>query len=144
MMMKVVMRFVLTACCVLVCAEAARACGCEPLAAKESKKVSEAVFTATVIDSHKEMSPDGEEWRVRLKVEEHWKGDPRDEEIIYTAGECMVKFAPGDRLLVFAALQAGRGRLITDVCRGTRPVEQSAEALTTLGKPKKRRVREGN
>ncbi|HYN85450.1 MAG TPA: hypothetical protein VER32_09365 [Pyrinomonadaceae bacterium] len=143
-MTRAVSRFLLTACCLVACAEAARACGCEPLAAKESKKVSEAVFTATVVESHKEMSPDGEEWRVKLKVEDHWKGDPREEEIVYTSGDCMVRFAPGQRLLVFAARQAGRGRLITDVCRGTAPVELTSEALAKLGKPKKRPSREGN
>ena len=138
-MMKMMSRVFLAACCVAACAEAARACGCEPLTAKESKKASEAVFTATVIDAHRERGADGEEWRVRLSVEDFWKGDPGDEVVVYTAGECMVTFEPGKKYLVFAARQAGRGRLITEVCRNTAALDLRSEELTKLGKPKARR-----
>jgi len=139
MMVKMVSRIFLAACCVAACAEAARACGCEPLTTKEAKKTSEAVFTGTVIDSYRERGADGEEWRVRLSVEDFWKGDPGEEVIVYTASDCMVTFEPGKKYLVFAARQAGRGRLITDVCRSTATLDTRSEELAKLGKPKQRR-----
>lgn len=142
MMKKMLGRIILAACCVAACAERARACGCEPLTAKESKKQAEAVFTGTVIDSHRERGADGEEWRVRLSVEDFWKGDPGEEVILYTSGECMVTFEPGKKYLVFAARQPGRGRLTTEVCHNTAPLDARAEDVTKLGKPKQRRPRE--
>ena len=143
MMKKMLSRIFLAACCLAACAEAASAaCGCEPLTAKESKKQAEAVFTGTVIDAYKERSTEGEEWRVRLSVEDFWKGDPGEEVIVYTAGECMVNFEPGKKYLVFAARQAGRGRLITEVCRNTATLDARSEELSKLGKPKQRRPKE--
>lgn len=139
MMKKMLSRMFLAACCLAACADVARACGCEPLTTKESKKTSEVVFTGAVIDSYRERGADGEEWRVRLSVEDFWKGDPGEEVIVYTSGECMVTFEPGKKYLVFAARQAGRGRLITEVCRNTAPLDARTEELAKLGKPKQRR-----
>lgn len=142
MRMKIISRVVTAACLAAAVAESASACGCEPLAAKESKKRSEVVFSGTVIDSHKELSPDGEEWRVRLKVENFWKGEPGEEVIVYTAGECMVRFGQGENHLVFAARQEGRGRLITDACRNSGPLELHSGEVEKLGKPKRRPPKE--
>ena len=140
MMKKMLGRMFLAACCLAACAVSASAeCGCEPLTTKESKKTAEAVFTGTVIDSHRERGADGEEWRVRLSVEDFWKGDPGEEVIVYTSGECRVTFEPGKKYLVFAARQPGRGRLSTEVCHNTATLDARAEEPAKLGKPKQRR-----
>ena len=141
-------RIVAATCAVLVCAPAALPANsesdvkCPVYAVKPAIKSADTIFVGAVVSSHREIGPDGEEWRVRLKVEDYWKGEPDEDQIVYTSGNCPVSFEAGQRYLVYARRQEGRGRLITDITMKTGPADGAAEDLTKLGKPKLRRPKE--
>lgn len=130
---------VLAACAWLACPQLALACKCVPASTGEARKRAEVVFVGTVIDSQRELSPNGLEWRVRLKVEDFWKGDVKDEVVVYTdTSDCAVSFEVGKKYLVYARRQEGRGRLFTHLCMKTGPADAAAEDLAKLGRPKQR------
>lgn len=135
---------VLAACCLMALGEAASACVCDPnLTTKKLRGQAEAVFAGTVLESHREFGPDGLEWRVRLKVDDFWKGDLGEEVIVYTdASDCAVSFERGQKYLVFARRQEGRGRLVTNVCMKSGPLDSRAEDVAKLGRPRQRPARE--
>jgi hypothetical protein len=141
-------RIVAATCAVLMCAPAALSGNsqsdvkCQTHGVKEAIKGADTIFVGTVVSSHREIGPDGEEWRVRLKVEDYWKGEPDEDQIVYTRGGCHVSFEAGKRYLVYARRQEGRGRLITDHEMKTGPADGAAEDLAKLGKPKLRRPRD--
>lgn len=138
--MKLMLKLLLIACAAsLVGAtttSAFAACPCEPLTVSKARDRAEAVFVGTVVESYREMTADGFEWRVRLRVEQTWKGVGRDELIVYTSGDCMLTFDAGKKYLVFAHRQEGRGRLVTDSCMKTALLDASADDLQKLGKSK--------
>lgn len=135
---KAALRLTLVACCFLLGGANALACPCEPQPVAKAKKRAEAVFAGTVVESYRELSPSGLEWRVRLRIEQSWKGATGDELIVYTFGDCAVSFEAGQKYLVYAQRQEGRGRLITDTCMKTAAFGASADDLNKLGKPKER------
>jgi hypothetical protein len=118
---------------------ASAACSCEPLTVSKARDRAEAVFVGTVVESFREVTANGFEWRVRLRVEQTWKGaSDADEVIIYTSGDCMISFDAGKKYLVFARRQDGRGRLVTDSCMKTASLDASADDVQKLGKSKER------
>jgi hypothetical protein len=134
-MMRTTLRIILlAACCLPLACEDALACLCKPLTPGEARKRAEAVFVGTVLESSKELTQGGFEWRVRLSVEQSWKGADGDEVIIYVSNDdCSVAFEKGKRYLVYARRQEGRGRLVTDVCSRTRLAEVGSDDLQKLG-----------
>jgi hypothetical protein len=143
--MKMMLKLILAACAapLLVVGSSARsasaACSCEPLTVSKARDRAEAVFVGTVVESFREVTANGFEWRVRLRVEQTWKGaGDGDELIVYTSGDCMISFDAGKKYLVFARRQEGRGRLITDSCMKTATLDASADDLQKLGKSKER------
>ncbi|HYO63252.1 MAG TPA: hypothetical protein VER08_06300 [Pyrinomonadaceae bacterium] len=134
------LRLVLAACCAAACAPRAFACSCELTTMSKAKGRAEVVFAGTVLDSHRERSAEGtdaHEWRVRLSVEQRWKGDGEGTVVVYTSGTCRSDFEAGRKYLVFARRQEGRGRLTTDTCMMTRRLESASdEDLRKLGKAK--------
>lgn len=142
--MKTFARLIIVACCLTAAAEAAYGCVCDPeMTTKKAKERAEAVFSGTVVESHREMSPGGMEWRVRIKVDDFWKGDVGEEVIVYTdESDCAARFEAGRKYLVFARRQEGRGRLVTDTCMKTAPLDAGSEDVAKLGRPKRRAPRE--
>jgi hypothetical protein len=139
-MKAVLLKIVLAACCAAVCAPRAWACKCEAVSLSKAKGRAEVVFAGTVLDSHRERTAEGFEWRVRLSVEQSWKGDAGEAVVVYTSGGCEVTFEAGKRYLVFARRQEGRGRLVTDLCMMTRLLDSSSEEdLRGLGKAKQKK-----
>ena len=138
--MKTTLKLILLVCCLAAHAPAARAaCACEQMNVSKAKGRAEVVFVGAVVDSHRERTAAGFEWRVRLSVEQSWKGEAADEFVVYTGGKCATQFEPGKRYLVFARRQEGRGRLTTDSCMRTTPFEAATEEdLRRLGKAKSR------
>jgi len=119
---------------------AAATCGCKKsLTPNEARKAAEAVFVGTVVESYRERTPGGYEWRVRLSVEQAWKGAECDDVVVYvTSGDCSVSFETGKRYLVYARRQEGRGRLVTDSCTRTAPFDAGSEDLQKLGAGRQR------
>ena len=139
--MKLTLKLLLAVCALATArVEAAAAtCACaEPLTVSKAKDRAEAIFVGTVVESHREMTAQGFEWRVRLRVEQTWKGAADDEIVIYTLGDCAITFEPGKKYLVFARRQDGRGRLVTDACMKTAPLDASADDVQRLGRSKER------
>jgi hypothetical protein len=127
----------LAACCFAPQAARGASAGCEckkSLTPAEARKQAEAVFVGTVVESHRERTPGGYEWRVKLSVEQSWKGADEDTVVVYVAGDdCAVAFEAGKRYLVYARRQEGRGRLVTDTCARTAAFESGSEDLQKLG-----------
>jgi len=119
---------------------AAAPCDCKKsLTPAEARKAAEAVFVGAVVESHRELTQGGYEWRVRLSVEQSWKGAEGDDVVVYvTNADCSVSFEAGKRYLVYARRQEGRGRLVTDSCTRTAPFEAGSEDLQKLGAGKQR------
>ena len=143
--MRATLRIILlAACCLPLGARGAgAACECKKsLTPSEARKAAEAVFVGTVVESHRELTQGGFEWRVRLSVEQSWKGADEGELIVYvTGGDCAVSFEAGKRYLVYARRQEGRGRLVTDSCARTAPFEAGSEDLQKLGAGKQHAVK---
>ena len=115
---------------------ASAACDCKKsLTPGEARKQAEAVFVGTVVESHRELTQGGFEWRVKLSVEQSWKGAEADEVVIYVTknDDCAVSFEAGKKYLVYAWRQEGRGRLMTNACSRTRLAEVGSEDLQKLG-----------
>jgi hypothetical protein len=142
--MKLMLKLILAACAASLLvggaatASAPAACSCESLTVSKAKDRAEAVFVGTVVESFREVTANGFEWRVRLRVEQSWKGAGEDELIVYTSGDCMISFDAGKKYLVFARRQEGRGRLVTDSCMKTATLDASADDVQKLGKSKER------
>jgi hypothetical protein len=118
---------------------AAATCECKKsLTPNEARKAAEAVFVGTVVESHRELTQGGYEWRVRLSVEQSWKGAEGGDVVLYVTNDCPVSFEDGKRYLVYARRQEGRGRLVTDSCTRTAPFDAGSEDLQKLGAGKQR------
>ena len=72
------------------------------------------------------------------RIPKTWKGATDDEIVIYTLADCAIAFESGKRYLVFARRQDGRGRLVTDTCMKTAPLDASADDVQRLGRSKER------
>jgi hypothetical protein len=142
-MMRTTLSVILLAAC-LAPADA-RAAGCEckkSLTPSEARKQSEAVFVGTVVEAHRERTQGGYEWRVKLSVEQSWKGADGEDVIVYVLGDdCAVSFEAGKRYLVYARRQEGRGRLVTDSCARTTAFDAGSEDLQKLGAGRQRAAR---
>ncbi|MCA1815203.1 MAG: hypothetical protein LC746_02120 [Acidobacteria bacterium] len=141
--MKLTLKLLLVVCALALArveaAAAAATCACaESPTVSKAKDRAEAVFVGTVVESHREMTAQGFEWRVRLRVEQTWKGATDDEIVIYTLGDCALTFETGKKYLVFARRQDGRGRLVTDTCMKTAPLDASADDVQRLGRSRER------
>ena len=137
-MMRTTLRVILlAACCFAPHAARGASAGCEckkSLTPNEARKQAEAVFVGTVVESHRERTPGGFEWRVRLSVEQSWKGADEETVIVYVSGDdCAVSFEAGKHYLVYARRQEGRGRLVTDSCARTAVFDAGSEDLQKLG-----------
>src|SRR5947209_19479821 len=136
-MTKATLGIIVLAACFVPHAARGASAGCEckkSLTPNEARKQAEAVFVGTVAESHRERTQGGYEWRVRLSVEQSWKGADEDDVIVYVAGDdCSVSFEAGKRYLVYARRQGGRGRLATDSCARTTTFEAGSEDLQKLG-----------
>jgi hypothetical protein len=119
---------------------AAATCECKKsLTPNEARKVAEAVFVGTVVEANRERTQGGYEWRVKLSIEQAWKGSDEGEVVVYVLGDdCAVSFEAGKRYLVYARRQEGRGRLVTDSCARTAPFDAGSEDLQKLGAGKQR------
>jgi hypothetical protein len=119
---------------------AAATCECKKsLTPNEARKAAEAVFAGTVVEVNRERTQGGYEWRVKLSVEQSWKGGDEGEVVVYVLGDdCAVSFEAGKRYLVYARRQEGRGRLVTDSCTRTAPFDAGSEDLQKLGASKQR------
>ncbi|HYY96411.1 MAG TPA: hypothetical protein VE713_18040, partial [Pyrinomonadaceae bacterium] len=124
-------------------AAAAAACSCaESLTVSKAKDRAEAVFVGTVVEANRERTQGGYEWRVKLSVEQAWKGSDEGEVVVYVLGDdCAVSFEAGKRYLVYARRQEGRGRLVTDSCARTALFDAGSEDLQKLGAGKQRAAR---
>ena len=137
--MKATLKLIPAFCLAAVTSAAAYACPCEQLSVSKAKGRAEVVFVGAVVGSHRERTAAGFEWRARLSVEQTWKGEERDEFVVYTSGECATPFEAGKKYLVFARRQEGRGRLTTDSCMRTTVLEAASEEdLRKLGRAKTR------
>jgi hypothetical protein len=136
-MMRTTLRIILLAACLAPQGARAAGAGCEckkSLTPAEARKAAEAVFVGTVVESHRERTQGGYEWRVKLSVEQSWKGADEGEAVVYVLGDdCAVSFEAGKRYLVYARRQDGRGRLVTDTCSRTVPFDAGSEDLQKLG-----------
>ena len=136
-MMRTTLKIIVLAACFVPHAARGASAGCEckkSLTPAEARKQAEAVFVGTVVESHRERTQGGYEWRVKLSVEQSWKGAGEDDVIVYVAGDdCSVPFEAGKRYLVYARRQEGRGRLATDSCARTTTFEAGSEDLQKLG-----------
>lgn len=144
-MMRATLSVILFAafCLALTVRSASAACDCKKgLTPGEARKQAEAVFVGTVIESRRELSAGGFEWRVKLSVEQSWKGAEEGEMIVYVpGGDCAVSFEAGKKYLVYARRQEGRGRLVTDSCARTALFEAGSEDLLKLGAGKQHGVK---
>jgi hypothetical protein len=83
--------------------------------------------------------------RVRLKVEEAFKGVPGDKVVLYTGwggGDCGYGFRRGSRYLVYG--RDSYGDLYTGICLATKAMEDAAGEIEILRRLSKRRVRPEN
>jgi hypothetical protein len=144
--MRATLRIIILAACCLPFGlrDASAACDCQKsLTPGEARKQAEAVFVGTVTESHRELIAGGFEWRVKLSVEQSWKGADEDEVIIYVGKneDCTFSFEAGKKYLVYAWRQEGRGRLMTNTCSRTRLAEAGSEDLQKLGAGKQHVVK---
>jgi hypothetical protein len=140
-MMRTTLRIIMLAACLApAAARGASPCDCKKsLTPNDARKAADAVFVGTVVESYRERTPGGYEWRVRLSVEQAWKGAEGDDVIVYvTNADCSVSFEAGKRYLVYARRQEGRGRLVTDSCTRTAPFDAGSEDLQKLGAGRQR------
>lgn len=142
-MMRTTLSVILLAACLAPVSARAAACDCKKsLTPSEARKQAEAVFVGTVVEAHRERTQGGYEWRVRLSVEQSWKGADGDDAIVYVLGDdCAVSFEAGKRYLVYARRQEGRGRLVTDSCTRTTAFDAGSEDLQKLGAGRQRAAR---
>lgn len=134
--MRATLRIILLAACLAPAARGATPCDCKKsLTPNEARKAADAVFVGTVVESHRELAPGGYEWRVRLSVEQAWKGAEGDDVIVYVVKneDCTFSFEAGKKYLVYAWRQEGRGRLVTNACARTAPFDAGSEDLQKLG-----------
>ena len=143
--MRSTLRIVLLAACLAPTGVRGAPAPCEckkSLTPGEARRQAEAVFVGTAVESHRELTQGGFEWRVRLSVEQTWKGGDEGELVVYvTGGDCAVSFEAGKRYLVYARRQEGRGRLATDSCARTTTFEAGSEDLQKLGAGKQHGVK---
>jgi hypothetical protein len=118
------------------------ACLCEggsrKAAFNRARKNATVIFVGRAVDVHNGITRgefDG--WRVKLAVEQYWKGQVANEMIIFTAGGCAAYFEVGRDYLVFAYIHRGEDHLSTDVCMQTGLVRYSSYNLKRLGRGKK-------
>lgn len=89
---------------------------------------SDGVFEGRV----QEVTPDGATVRVTLEVVQHWKGVESERAVVETsAAGCGVPFTEETSWLVYARRRAEGWT--TDLCTGTRRIEDAGEALAALG-----------
>ena len=72
---------------------------------------------------------------VYVRVLRVWKGEILPDTTLFTSlgnGDCGYPFESGREYLVYAHRYPS-GRLVTNICRRTRPIELAAEDLTALG-----------
>src|SRR5574341_565310 len=128
----------------LLSVQSAFACLCEGGSPKKAfnraRKKSSIIFVGRAVDVHNGITH-GEfpGWRIKLKVESFWKGQPTEEVVVFTGpGDCAAHFQVGDEYLVLAYVPEGKEYLYTDVCMRTGLVRYSADDLKWLGKPRRR------
>jgi len=104
-----------------------------------ARKKATIIFVARAVDVHNGIT-NGEfpGWRIKLKVERYWKGQPAEDVIVFTGpGDCAAHFQVGDEYLVLAYVPEGKEHLYTDVCMRTGLIRYSADDLKWLGKAKR-------
>ena len=124
-----VLPLLLAAACALAHPPRAAACECMNYSVAKAKRLSKVVFLGTVLES------DGD--RVaRMAVEKLWKGENVPEYRVHPGyGTCTGGLDVGRTYLVYAYWEDEKGRLATDICMRTRPVEYTDD-VKRLGKPK--------
>jgi hypothetical protein len=116
----------------------ARACSCIKLSPSEGLSSSHAVFTGevTAIEPNQATRFGGLE--ITLHVERVWKGDPKREIKVHTAGSsaaCGYTFVKGETYLVYA-LRDDADPMRVSLCSRTALVKNAKEDLSFLGDPK--------
>jgi len=119
--------------------QSAEACTCRPTPegysiskqVREARSAAGAVFTGEVVEITE--SSDGYYVAVRMKVASKWKGVKSKEVVVYTGrggGDCGYSFSVGGKYLVYASRM--EGRLFTNICQRTTPIQYAAEDLAVL------------
>jgi hypothetical protein len=129
--------------CLMFFAASVSACMCEGGSQKKAfnhaKKKATVIFVGRAIEVVNGITR-GEflGWRVKLKVDQYWKGQFSQEITVFTGpNDCAAHFAVGDEYLVFAYVPEREDHLYTDVCMRTGLVRYSAADLKWLGKSKR-------
>jgi hypothetical protein len=123
--------------------QSAFACLCEGGSSKKAfnraRKKADVIFVGRAVDVHNGIThAEFRGWRITLKVERYWKGQPTQEVVVFTGpGDCAAYFQVGDEYLVLAYVSEGKEHLYTDVCMRTGLVRYSANDLKWLGKAKR-------
>jgi hypothetical protein len=118
-------------------ASEARACSCMRLSPSEGLSSSHAVFTGEVIEIQPNQATRFGGLEITLRVERVWKGDPKNEIKVHTAGSsaaCGYSFVEGKKYLVYA-LRDDADPMRVSLCSRTALVEDAKEDLDFLGKP---------
>lgn len=121
-------------------ANEARACSCMKLTPSEGRSLSHAVFSGEVIDIERNQATRFGGLEVTLQVKRVWKGEPKEETKVRTAGSsaaCGYTFVKGKTYLVYAVSDEADPMRVS-LCSRTAPIEDAKEDLDFLGKPSHR------
>jgi len=134
-------RFIFLCGAMLLFTDSASACLCRPgspgKAFARAKKSASVVFAGQALEVVNGFSSGQfRGWRITFRVHKSWKGELRQEVVVFTGpDDCAAYFEVGKEYLVFAAPDAEQ-RLKTNVCMQTGLLSRSAENLKRLGKGK--------
>ena len=118
-------------------ASEARACSCIKLSPSEGLSSSHAVFTGEVTQIAPNEATRFRGLEVTLRVDRIWKGDPKEEIKVHTAGSgaaCGYTFVNGESYLVYAVRDQADPMRVS-LCSRTAPIDNAKEDLRFLGKP---------
>src|SRR5438270_9015897 len=128
--------------CIVVFFSSSRAFACECAGTRPACQEyweATAVFTGTVIESHRITVNDGgyshEMRAVHLSIDQSFRGVEGAEVEVLTGlggGDCGFGFRQAQQYLVYAYRSDSDGKLYTSICTGTRSVSEAANDLTYI------------
>jgi hypothetical protein len=128
---------------VLLFAQSAFGCLCQGGSPKKAfdraRKKATVIFVGRAVAVHNGTTH-GEfaGWRVKLTVEQYWKGKVTEEIVVFTGpDDCAAYFEVGREYLILGYVPSGDDHLYTDVCMKTGLVLYSANDLKRLGRGRK-------
>jgi hypothetical protein len=109
------------------------ACSCARIPVWMQFSTSDLVFVGKVVAVENGKGGDSLNRNTRFQVETCFKGEKEKEFLIGSSwGTCGIRFAVGERYLVFAHVDAKENRFFTGLCSGTDEVKDSAAEIAFL------------